>query len=136
MSTYMKEIFRVTDDFDTFSFGDTYRFRCISKQESSMQVKTGVSNALTVASLAVNADLIIAQAAAESTITIEFTAVQPDDAEPGDPPVEDAADIVMPFVGIFSFRPLHTTQRVSKITISSALTTLQDSYIGLFYAGA
>jgi len=128
--TYLRNILRITDDFDSFSVGATDRFRCIAKVENKQLISSTKSNEVTVSDTTDNPHLVLVQADTEATMQIDFEAVVTD--PPGTP---DLTSFVAPFKGYFVFQPLYEDKRISKITITSALTTAQNSYIGLFYAG-
>ena len=130
MDQYLRNIFRMTDDFDSFSVGATDRFRCIAKVENGQLISTTKTNELTVPDTTDNPHLVVVYAATEATMTIDFEAVITD--PPGTP---DLTSIVTPFRGYYLLQPLYDDKRISKITVTSSLTTAQESYVGLFYAG-
>lgn len=130
MEQYLRNIFRMTDDFDSFSVGGTDRFRCVAKVENKQLISSTKTNEVTVPDTTDNPHLVVVYAATEATMTIDFEEVVTD--PPGTP---DLTSIVTPFRGYFLLQPLYEDKRISKVTITSALTTAQESYVGLFYAG-
>jgi len=112
----------MTDDFDSFSVGATDRFRCIAKVENGQLISTTKTNELTVPDTTDNPHLVVVYAATEATMTIDFEAVITD--PPGTP---DLTSIVTPFRGYYLLQPLYDDKRISKITVTSSLTTAQES---------